>query len=425
VIWQIVKAERLPFGKRILQLGSQGEDVKELQQRLAANGFYFGAPDGCYGVLTEEAVNLLQQTFKLRQDGVAGPAVAAALAQNAVSTGRLIYTVKPGDSLAQISARFGVSPAAWRSIPGKRPGLKRIYPGQRVLLYRKVFLTWDETTDIQTDSANPVTGIIERQTAANDAKIDGLNRLNRSSRYYLLNLAASGGAAERGALEAAARLSRELKKLPDSKIGLDLRTAPTNTLLFRDGWCKKCLRALECPQLPFVLLPFVITPKGGERLFWAQLDWVSRYARLIMIEPIWDESTAENLQAAAGQWEKVLPQFARLGGRKLLLLVYPTYAWNWGEDNVLRHIAFSEVKLIRALYKQDAVEALPGRLALIRYFSQGKRQSLIYRERDWWEKLLQQVIKYNFAGIVIRDFGALGEDGPKLIAAAFSVLPES
>lgn len=424
--WRIVKAERLPFGRRILRRGCQGADVAELQQRLAAAGFYFGDSDGRYGILTEEAVCRLQQTFKLRHDGIAGPAVVAALTQNSIQAGRLIYTVKPGDSLAQISTRFGVAPAAWRQVTGNQPGVRRIYPGQQLLLYRKAFFTWDETSGRQTDVSDGVTGIIESRPPAVAGEDTGdANRLNRGLRYCLLELAGPNGSGEQRPFKAGAQLFQQLPKLPNGKIGLDFRTEPMNTLLFRDGWFLKWLRMLGKTKLSFALLPLVMTARGVERLFWAQLDWISRYARLIMIEPVWDESVVENFQAAIAQWEKVLPQFTKLGGRKPLLLVIPTHAWNWDEDQVLRRVAFSEVKLIRALYCRSAVEVLPGRLAMIRYRSQGKQQWLLYRERDWWEWLLQQVVKYNFTGLVIRDFGALGKDGPELIAAAFSVLPES
>jgi peptidoglycan hydrolase-like protein with peptidoglycan-binding domain len=426
VNWQIVKAERLPFGKRILRRGCQGDDVAELQQRLAAIGFYFGTPDGSYGILTEEAVSRLQQTFKLRQDGIAGPAVVTALAQNPVRAGRIIYTVKPGDSLAQISARFGVAPGAWRSVPGNQPGVKRIYPGQQLLLYQKALFTWDETSDMQTGATSTVTGIIESKPVVAIGEDTGHpNRQNRNSRFCLLKLNESIGVAGQPPPEVGVQLARQLPTPPDGKIGLDFGAGPTNTLLFRDGWVIKWLRALGRTQLSFALLPLVMTPCGEERLFWAQLDWVSRYARLIMVEPVWDESTTDNFQATVEQWQKVLPKFARLGGRKPLLLVISTHAWNWDEDQVLRRVAFSEVKQIRALYNQSAVAVLAGRLAMMRYRSQGKQQWLLYRERDWWERLLQQVVKYNFAGLVIREFGALGEDGPELIAAAFRVLPES
>jgi peptidoglycan hydrolase-like protein with peptidoglycan-binding domain len=426
VIWRIVRAEQIPFGKRILYRGCQGAAVKELQQRRAAAGFYCGDQDGCYGVLTEEAVCLLQQAFKLRRDGLAGPAVAAALTRNPVKTGRIIYTVKPGEYLAQISSRFGVLPAAWRRIPGNRPGVRGIYPGQRLLLYKKAFLIWEEGISVsRADSDPPATGIITVPEASKAMERGVGNALSTVPRYYLSDLTAAGGKSGRLSLESCVKLLGQLQKLPNATIGLDLRTEPANTLIFRNDWTKKCLRALGWKQVPFVLLPFIINPRGVRQLCWAQLDWVSRYARLIMIEPVWEESTADNLQASARQWEKALPQLARFGRRKPLVLALSTHAWNWDENLTVRRVSLGEAQRIRALYNQGLITPLPGRWALLSYLCQGRRQELLYRERKWWENLLQQVVKYNFTGVALRDFGALGEDGPQLIAAAFSVLPES
>jgi peptidoglycan hydrolase-like protein with peptidoglycan-binding domain len=418
VFWRIVKMEQAPFGKRILRRGSRGDDVKELQQRLAVKGFYCGAPDGCFGVLTEEAVRLLQQTFKMRQDGVAGPAVAAALTRDSAQTGRIIYTVLPGDNLTQISLRFKVLPTAWRYIPGRQSGVGRIYPGQRLLLYQKAFFVWDETPGVLSNAATAVTGIINSPTAVETEEEE------YGGYYKLLNPAGPDG--RPGQTTPDPNLSAwKLKQASIGKIGLDLRTTTGHDLLFRDGWFRKCLRNLGLNKLPFVLLPLPLAAQGVPRLFWAQMGWIGRYTGIIMIEPVWDESTAENFQAAIRQWEKILPQFARFGSYQSLLLVLPTHAWHWDADRLLRRVTLSEVKLTRALYHQSVVETLPGEIIRMRYLSQGREQCLIYRERDWWERLLQQIIKYNFAGLVVRDFSALGEEGPQLIAGAFSVLPES
>jgi peptidoglycan hydrolase-like protein with peptidoglycan-binding domain len=428
VIWQIVKAEQLPFGKRILRRGCRGEDVKELQERLAAAGFYYGVPDGCYGILTEEAVGLLQQAYRLHRDGLAGPAVVAALAENSVKTGRIIYTVKPGDNITQISNRFGVLPPAWRRIPGNRPGVRLVYPGQRLLLYQKVFFLWEQAVaKPQRRVAVPVTGSIVCATAADEQGTSDAETLSPEGgeRYYLCDLAPANNIKGELSLEACLQLVRRLPKGSNIKIGWDLRAEPGNTLFWRDGWLKKCLRVLGWKQIPLVVLTLPITSRGIRPPFWTQLDWIGRYAGLIMIEPDWEESTADNLQAAVRHWEKVLPQFARVGRRHALVLALSTHAWNWDEDLGVRRVAFSEVHRLRALYNQGSVITLPGRWELLRYLSQGRRQTLLYRERQWWEDLLQQVIKYNFTGLAIQDFGALGEAGPEIIAATFRVLQES
>ena len=69
-----------------LQLGDTGAQVKQLQQALAAAGFSAGTPDGDYGSATQVAVERFQAAKNLGQDGVYGPATAAAL-QKALNSG--------------------------------------------------------------------------------------------------------------------------------------------------------------------------------------------------------------------------------------------------------------------------------------------------------------------------------------------------
>jgi peptidoglycan hydrolase-like protein with peptidoglycan-binding domain len=75
----IVSVKKLPLGTRVLRIGAKGDDVKTLQELLVKHGCYFGKSDGVFGPLTQEAVRLMQRTFKLRVDGIAGNEVVAAL----------------------------------------------------------------------------------------------------------------------------------------------------------------------------------------------------------------------------------------------------------------------------------------------------------------------------------------------------------
>ena len=58
----------------ILQLGSEGKEVTELQAALQLLGYYAGTVDGRYGETTATAVAKFQQQSGLQVDGVAGPA---------------------------------------------------------------------------------------------------------------------------------------------------------------------------------------------------------------------------------------------------------------------------------------------------------------------------------------------------------------
>jgi N-acetylmuramoyl-L-alanine amidase len=59
--------------------GSYSEEVRQIQTKLAAWGYYNGSIDGDYGYLTYNAVRLFQEKNGLVVDGIAGPQTLAAL----------------------------------------------------------------------------------------------------------------------------------------------------------------------------------------------------------------------------------------------------------------------------------------------------------------------------------------------------------
>ncbi|MBO5726393.1 MAG: spore cortex-lytic enzyme, partial [Clostridia bacterium] len=58
---------------------SRGEEVREIQTRLAALGYYGGTIDGIYGTQTKNAVKRFQQDRNLTVDGIAGDKTLSAL----------------------------------------------------------------------------------------------------------------------------------------------------------------------------------------------------------------------------------------------------------------------------------------------------------------------------------------------------------
>lgn len=56
------------------KIGSQGQEVRNIQTRLKNWGYYNGSVDGVYGSRTAEAVKSFQRKNGLTPDGIAGPA---------------------------------------------------------------------------------------------------------------------------------------------------------------------------------------------------------------------------------------------------------------------------------------------------------------------------------------------------------------
>jgi N-acetylmuramoyl-L-alanine amidase len=100
------------LGDRTLMLGSTGDDVAQLQQRLNNLGFLCGNVDGDFGPLTQDAVIRFQKVKGFVPDGIVGPATLAAMSVQSTSRGsvgrfsqrdidilaRLVYAEARGES---------------------------------------------------------------------------------------------------------------------------------------------------------------------------------------------------------------------------------------------------------------------------------------------------------------------------------------
>lgn len=72
--WSALVDECYQLGDRTLYLrlpNFHGNDVRQLQERLNVLGFSCGEPDGCFGVHTEAAVKLFQESVGALADGMA------------------------------------------------------------------------------------------------------------------------------------------------------------------------------------------------------------------------------------------------------------------------------------------------------------------------------------------------------------------
>lgn len=71
--------ESHPYPGTVLRLGSTGDDVRQIQERLTALGYAPGAADGLFWRRTCDAVRAYQRARGLAVDGAVGPATWAAL----------------------------------------------------------------------------------------------------------------------------------------------------------------------------------------------------------------------------------------------------------------------------------------------------------------------------------------------------------
>ena len=65
----------------MLKTGSSGDEVTELQSRLAAAGFDPGRADGVFGAKTDAALRAFQEKARIAPDGICGPQTLKMLAK--------------------------------------------------------------------------------------------------------------------------------------------------------------------------------------------------------------------------------------------------------------------------------------------------------------------------------------------------------
>ena len=68
----IAKERQVQDIQVLSKIGSRGDEVRRIQQKLKALGFFEGAVDGIYGVKTQSAVRRFQKSVGITADGIAG-----------------------------------------------------------------------------------------------------------------------------------------------------------------------------------------------------------------------------------------------------------------------------------------------------------------------------------------------------------------
>ena len=86
------------------KLGSQGDEVRRIQQKLKSLGYYKGSVDGIYGTGTKKAVTSFQKNCGITADGIAGAKTLKFLGLEASSASSGQYSKSDLNLLAKLIA---------------------------------------------------------------------------------------------------------------------------------------------------------------------------------------------------------------------------------------------------------------------------------------------------------------------------------
>ena len=86
------------------KMGSRGDEVRRIQQKLKNWGYYTGSVDGIYGSQTQNAVRKFQRDNGLTVDGIAGPKTLSYLCISSGSSGSGQYNSNDVYLLAKVIA---------------------------------------------------------------------------------------------------------------------------------------------------------------------------------------------------------------------------------------------------------------------------------------------------------------------------------
>lgn len=119
------------YGDSLLYWGSRGEYVKNLQRDLTSLGYDTYGIDGIFGANTYNAVVNFQKAKGITVDGLVGPVTKSLLEE---SINNLYYVVLPGDTLNEISRKYGITVSA--IMKANNLNSYMIYPGDRLFIPR-------------------------------------------------------------------------------------------------------------------------------------------------------------------------------------------------------------------------------------------------------------------------------------------------
>lgn len=67
------RSKQIESEEVLSKIGSRGDEVRRIQNKLKSLGFFNGTVDGIYGAKTQSAVKRYQQSVGITADGIAGP----------------------------------------------------------------------------------------------------------------------------------------------------------------------------------------------------------------------------------------------------------------------------------------------------------------------------------------------------------------
>lgn len=420
--WKIVAVSEVPFGRRILRIGSKGKDVRELQELLAVSGFYFGSVDGVYGILTEEAVSLFQKTFSLRNDGIAGSELLKALKEASLKLNRIIYTVKPKENLKTISQKFGVSKSAWQGISGQGNPQRKIYPGMKLLLNRKAVLCSGKTTE-----SFPATTCLEvGWELTDDGELVRLNNPNGAKTFQTVVAQPETWKKVLSSHRNWKKIAANLKREP-GYWGIDFRNAPLETIFHWNDFLDSLSESLLTKQILFIVIPMLDDGRGLQnRLYWLNLPRISNFAKLLLIEPLTVLDSPLAFIKSQTPFTRTLRKLIRhnLGSKTLLIGSVGGWDWNLDQADQCRRVSYREGRLLAAMNHRSVKYNPETTDTVVDYLRRGERHCLIFRDQQGWNNWIKIGLKFNLLGFVIHDSKDLGKFGSELIVGSFGVLPE-
>ena len=152
---------------RTLNLGDTGEDVRSVQSRLQALGYYTGALDGVYGSGTVSAVIAFQQAHNLSVDGKAGTVTNAILFSD---NAKPVATSAPGNAAT--------------TAPATNTTLRRGDSGEAVTQLQAALLNLGYTVNTNGSYTNETVTAVKQFQSANGLNVDGIAGPNTLTKLY-------------------------------------------------------------------------------------------------------------------------------------------------------------------------------------------------------------------------------------------------